>query len=455
MTSTIKSKVYKTIERLKDSPILRLIYFFISGGVAYLRFKRRLLSHNFDGLHYRDLWALSYFSKGSFLRIKSEVINWNKEKISQKGHCKVGFVVHTVSMWSVEGLYRELQENTFFTPVVLIVPYASKTVNDETKKYFQGKGYNVVSYDDPAFEVVTFDVIVYTHPYVADEHNVNILSLKLNKLVSYVSYSYILSARIEKLDMPVYVLSWLFFCESDFYKKLVESKSRVYSNNAIFCGYPKMDVFFYPNYSSNLAINKNEKKIIIFAPHQSVNYSGVKSATFELNGWFMLFLAEKYKDNIFWIVKPHPLLRLHSVEAGIFNSVEGYDDYLNRWKDTGTGMVIENGDYFDVFRESDAMITDSISFLAEYQYTGNPLLLLESGKQTYNEFGNSIRNILYRCRGNEYAEIEQFVLDVINEKDTMKNVRLDFFNKHLTYGNSDDKIACHNIYNLFCNELKA
>lgn len=430
---------------------MRNIYYFFRGFLAYIKFLTRCKRNNYSILHYRDLWEVSFFSKKKFLQLKTSIVNFNIDRIKNKGNCKVGFVVHSVSMWTVDGLYQLMKNSNNYKPIILVVPYATSEVNKETKNYFQNKGYEVETLNTSSFDINSFDVIVYTHPYVADENNINILSLSLDKLVSYVSYSYILSNKIEKLDMPVYLLSWKFFCDSPFYKELVEKKSRIYSNNAVFCGYPKMDRFFSSLGNSIDMIG--DKKVIIYGPHQSVNYTGIKSATFELNGWYMLYLAEKLKDKVFWIVKPHPLLRIHSVEAGLFNDEKGYDDYLNKWQQTGSAKVIENGDYMEAFKSSSAMITDSVSFLAEYQFTGKPLLLLESGKQTYNEFGNSIKEILYKCKGNDFFEIEAFINNVLLSKDNMKEVRKKFFNTHLACINGSGKLACDNIFSIFNTEI--
>ena len=50
------------------------------------------------------------------------------------------------------------------------------------------------------------------------------------------------------------------------------------------------------------------------------------------------------------------------------------EDYYANWQKIGN--VIESGNYFELFAESDLMITDCGSFLVEYFLTQKPLIHL-------------------------------------------------------------------------------
>lgn len=431
---------------------MRRFYHILRGIVTYIMILWYKKHDRLGELTYRKLWNLSLFNKRLFLKFKELTTKRNTERLRKKPICNVVFIVYTPSMWSVDGVYKMMEKDSHYQPTILVVPFTREDTKMfvNTKDYFINKGYRVETLDSPSFDVRKYDILIYTNPYI---DCMNVLSIPLDKLIVYVSYSYILSDRIEKIDYPICLMSWKFFCDSEFYKGLVEKKSRIYSNNAVFCGYPKMDSYYLSKARKNN--NSKGRKVVIYAPHQSVNYTGVKSATFEKNGWFLLYLAEKYKDQLYWIVKPHPLLRNHSVVAGIFQNEDSYTDYLKRWTDTGAAEVLENGDYFSLFKESDAMITDSVSFLAEYQFTGNPLLLLESGRQTYNDFGNSIKDVLYCCDGNDFCGIESYLANVINGQDVMKEKRLDFFHKNISHSHIEGTLANENVYNIISSEIFA
>ena len=429
-------------------------YNFFCGLLSYLKIRGIGKLGISSNIHYKSLYYISFFSKKKFVGLKSEVMRINEQALKEKSKCKVGIIIYTTSMWSIEGLYRLLDDDPKYEPTIIVVPFSDSTEStyQETKQYFETNGYRLKAYNDVDFNLHFYDLYLYTNPYISTDIYANLLELQLNKLVAYVSYSYMLSDNIEKLNIPIYYLSWKFFCDSEFYKNVVETQSRINTSNMVFCGYPKMDGYY--KCKTDKQVLNHKKKVIIYAPHQSVNRNIVRYATFEKNGWYLLYLAEKYKDRLFWIVKPHPLLRSHSVEAGIFQDEKGYDDYLERWLETNAALVIENGDYFNLFHDSDAMITDSVSFLAEYQFTGKPLLMLDSGKQKLNAFGESIRDILYKSKGNDYGKIEEFILNVLDEKDPKAEERQYFFQKYLSYTDGKQNFACDNIYRLFKNELQ-
>ena len=93
-------------------------------------------------------------------------------------------------------------------------------------------------------------------------------------------------------------------------------------------------------------------------------------ATFKENGKFILELAKKY-DETTWLFKPHPRFKF----ALLINNVMTEDDinkYYNEW--LKIGRIYDKGNYFDIFKTSDLLITDSISFRAEYLPTLKPII---------------------------------------------------------------------------------
>ena len=137
--------------------------------------------------------------------------------------------------------------------------------------------------------------------------------------------------------------------------------------------------------------------------------------------------------------------------AGVFESHEAYEDYLREWNELDNAKIVQEGTYADYFMTSDAMICDSVSFLAEYQFTGKPLLLLTRPEQAFNEFGDIIRNILYQCKGEDLKGIEQFVEDVvIRDKDYMKTQRMQFFDEKLDYFKKNKSTASKQIFDEIC-----
>ena len=94
---------------------------------------------------------------------------------------------------------------------------------------------------------------------------------------------------------------------------------------------------------------------------------------------------------------------------------EEIETYYRSWAEIG--RVYDQGDYFDIFKSSDLMITDCASFLAEYLPSGNPLIRLINPKSCpLDRLGNRFSDCYYNVHGEE--ELMQTFHDlVINGND--------------------------------------
>ena len=288
---------------------IKKIMFFLEGFVSYF-----LIRFFGNKMTYRYLLNVSYFSTNRFKKLKELIIKRNLNTLKSKEKIKIGFVVYTGSMWFLDKLLYSLQKDERFEVKIIVGefeinnPTASKETFSKAIKYFSGKYGNRVIVVNENFTVEKYDILFYLTPYEFVEPNINSLNISLSKLLCYVSYSYMLAENINKVNLPLHSLSWKFFCDSAFYVNMVKKYIHVDTDNQIYCGYPKMDDF----YTSKTVSKKTNKKVIIYAPHQSVNYKGSKSATFEINYKLLLEIAKKYSDTTYWFIKPHPLLRANS-----------------------------------------------------------------------------------------------------------------------------------------------
>ena len=362
-----------------------------------------------------------YNDKMNVLRLKNQQI------------IRCGFVVYSSSMWNFDKLYYLFKNHEAFSVNIIVAHVSDTNIDKESAEseysktvlYFKNKHLEV--FDAKRISALDYDLLFYLTPFALVEEQFHYYNIPLSVGLLHSSYSYMLAGNMSKLKKWLYHFALAYYTDTNYYKQLIE-KTDLYTRNAKYLGFPKMDQFYTAEFQ-----RRSTKKIIIYAPHHSVNYTEYKSATFEDNYLDILELAKQHADSTYWIYKPHPLLRPHSVVAGIFDSVEEYDRYVDEWNNLENADVVTSGEYFSLFKESDAMITDSVSFLAEYQFTHNPLLLLESGKEKYNDFGNSILDILYKCPGDDISGIESFIMDIVSEKDDMKEKRMAFFEDNLSY----------------------
>ena len=123
-------------------------------------------------------------------------------------------------------------------------------------------------------------------------------------------------------------------------------------------------------------------------------------------------------------MKPHPNLfpSLELQTNGEWNK-DRQDNWKKEFLDNNNTQIIENGLYDDLFLTSDAMINDSVSFIAQYLPTLKPFLLCENTKGPgYNEWGQNIADSYYKAHNEE--DVIKFIKKVlIQGNDYMLNER--------------------------------
>lgn len=399
-----------------------------------------------------DLFAISQRSPEIYMDLTEKHYAHRQKELQKKTKIKVAFVLYSASMWSCDDLYQMFEADARFEPYVAVCKYTNES-NKETwptyvqsRQFFEQKGYRLqtVADDTPKNQgwqaLGKPDIVFYLTPYhTLLPVGVNQGYLPAKVLTVYIPYSYMLIKAEQKYSVPGFAYSWRHFCDSEIYRKLLLNFFALYEKNTKFVGYPKMDTFFEPCEKDPAELWKlsgESQKKIIYAPHHSLkdlDYCASHFATFDKNGQFILELARKYPQTS-WIIKPHPNMKMTVLAAGVFATEEEYYDYLAQWNALPNAKVVQEGSYVDYFKTSDAMIGDSVSFLAEYQFTGKPQLLLTRPEQEFNEFGAMVQEVLYKCPGEDLEGIEAFLKDVvIDEKDIMATQRKQFFDENLNY----------------------
>ncbi len=102
----------------------------------------------------------------------------------------------------------------------------------------------------------------------------------------------------------------------------------------------------------------------------------------------------------------HPLLRpvLDDGKCPQMSKAEA-DAWFKEWDRLPNTSVYVGADYAGLFKESDAMITDGISMLLEYQIANKPIVFVErQGHRPFNELGNITMKGVHRV-----AKIDQAI----------------------------------------------
>lgn len=385
--------------------------------VLYL-FERQVLNFSTHKLN-KKIYKMRYRMLLLKLRLVSK---WRK--------VRVGLWMTENQKWSsFESLYKALKSNKNFEPIVLLsylkqdragiskVEHMHQNIEflEKNNIYYEkvfDERYNRFSY----LKEQKPDIVFYQQPWSIHE-NQNLWNTSKTALTCYVPYCYYSLESDVNYFLGFHGCLWKYFVETEMHKKDYE---KIYgAKNCVALGSTKLDN--YNNISTDSIWANRNKKRIIYAPHHTFAFEyNYQMATFKENGHFILEWAKSHPEYE-WVFRPHPVFLDRVVENNIM-TYEEVTNYFAEWEKIG--KVYPTGDYYSLFKESDCLITDCISFLAEYLPTGKPVIHLRKENQ-YKEFNSLLKIITdsyYKIYDNtELASILEKVL--VREDDYLKEKR--------------------------------
>lgn len=393
--------------------------------------------------------ALASYRKGA--RLAERKVR-NKE-----GALNVLYFVIYESMWKYDSLFKLMLEDVNFNPLIVVCPivhkgheYMVQSMN-QCLHFFQEKGYPcVVAYDkkmDNYIDPMKYepDIIFYTRPYEIEVDYRCWRNRYKDVLSCYLNYFYVSNNEPWSCADYFHRSLWRYYLEYPVLQKQINKFLAPYHLNSKVVGYLLFDAFrLHKTSDSDWPITNTHKKRIIWAPHFSITgHTGINAfSTFEKYYDLMPKLAEKYKDEIEIVFKPHPVLKLSLYEAEDWGK-ERTDAYYEKWaKVENTAFV--DGEYVGLFLASDAMIHDCNSFTVEYLAVNKPAMFLDSGMtdDKINEAGKEARACYYKGYCEE--DIENFIKMIIEGgEDELKEKREAFYINYILPPNG--KLAAENI----------
>lgn len=380
---------------------------------------------------------------------------FGKEKL------RVVFLTNEPQKWSYDSVYWELKNSSYFDPLVLVVPrYRVHMGWDKTRmsleeqfNFFKERGYSVeYGYKDGKYINLNYfepDILFYLQLAEVPGYD-NPVRVSRHALTAYCPYAFQLSDYKKHYLQSFHKLLFVNYMEHELTIERFESYKKGNSKNCVSVGYPKLDVYLNPVCSDSRQYWKDSSKIkIIYAPHHSFRKTEAnifRWGTFNRNYKLILNLAKSHPETT-WIFKPHPMLKKVVVDEGIMNEKE-VNEYYAEWEKIGN--VYDSGDYFDIFKTSDLMITDCGSFLAEYLPSHKPLIrLVNQDGISLNKLGEQFSNCYYNAKSDE--EFLYFFKElVVNNNDylyTLRNEKAEsLVDKNVT--------AAHKIFVDLYNRLK-
>lgn len=378
------------------------------------------------------------------------------KRVRQKDKIKVLFLLTDVAAWKTEQLYNAMSNHSRFIPMIGITENRElKGAEKDVRNYCDAQNYYYIniSPNKRIVDQLDVDIIMYQKPYKKQIHPLHWIDE--NRRALCIMSTYFLHDVLERWQTTDYIYNtcWQQYFENESvsieFAKLQRNKGR---NNYV-TGTPFMDALLQPKIVfKNPWGEAGKKKRIIYAPHHSLpglGISGVEYSTFMDYADAMLQLLNKYREQVYFIFKPHP--RLYHNLLHVWGK-EKTDAYYMRWKNAVNGELLE-GQYLPCFKHSDALIHDCGSFTIEYHYTGNPVLYLEnSAEHTSNMCSYAKKAYDLHYKAHSVSDIEQFILNVIKGKDPLKTERDAYTRQYLTPPHG--KSACENIINAILGEAE-
>lgn len=401
----------------------------------------------------------SYERAKEHVRLRQRI----EEKLARHQKIRVCFFEPRIACWQFGKIYDLMAHSDIFEPIVVAIPFftmgdeAMIKYMDETYDALLEKGYRVVKgYDKETRTYLNIkaelepDVVFYSmywkNHFQENSYITNFLDV-YTFLYSYgydtvryqdrAGYNYELQNKVTRYYLPTKI-----------HKGIAEDNMDNHAENVYVSGCLKFDYLLDPGYIPKDVWKRGGRgKRVIWAPHHTLaeRLPYAQCCAFLDLYDFMLELAEEYQDTIQFAFKPHPMLkpRLYRLWGK-----RRTDEYYRKWAD-GANTQFEDGEYFDLFLTSDAMILDSVSFIPEYTATGKPAFFTY-GKDTrfpVNRFGRAITQYLYRNDDPEtlFDDIRAYLDHVVLQGEDEKKAERDRFVQRFMLS-EDGRSAAEHIY---------
>jgi hypothetical protein len=199
--------------------------------------------------------------------------------------------------------------------------------------------------------------------------------------------------RNTAVDSALHRSAWAVFCANELMLGMASRDGALAGARSRVTGHPKADRLreAVPQWPLASGAPGSAGGRIAWSAHHSIGEGWSDFGIFPQVADDMLAWARQQPDTEF-VFMPHPALFPYTSSPDSPYSREQLDAWLENWRALPNTALFPGGDYAPVLAASDALITDGLSMLVEYQVLGKPLIFLERrGHRPFNEIGEIVR----------------------------------------------------------------
>lgn len=355
---------------------------------------------------------------------------------------KVVFLIQYLVNWGKsEQLYRIMEADERFDPILLCIPYnlnASKNEN-ETYKWFDARGYNCInaSLGDNQWynlEGLSPEYVFYARPYnaaIPKVYSSHIVSAYA-RVCSYI-YGYLLAAEeiSNSINRDFYDYCYTYYACSEDDNRYFNIKKHSAFQRSVYLGYPGLSRFARSEANKTTSwgswTTEHTRFRALWTPRWSTDERVGGSNFFKYKENFLSY-AGNNKD-VELMIRPHPLAFGNFIKTGEMTEQE-VKDFKVLCETTENLSLDEDFDYVETFLNTDVLISDYSAIMAEFFATGKPMIYCESNSKFNQDYTESMKEILEGTYiAYNFEDIEKYIEMLRSGRDPLKENRIQAIEK--------------------------
>lgn len=365
-----------------------------------------------------------------------------KKKFTIENKIKVVFICQCQHIWDKQKSVAKMLSNTSKYDVTLLI-VADNGVIDNTifEQYAIKNNIKYKKYYKNVLKDIKPNIIFYSRPYDVwlpnDIKTKN--TVKFAKCI-YIPYGYsFMKLGNVNLDYSfIRNISLLIadttYAHNEFVRKCKKNIDRRRQFSVDF-GYPYLEDLYlnlneYLNSKNQFDCFSTNRINVLWTPRWVVEDRLGGSNFFRYIDDIFGFLIDNKNYN--FVFRPHPYALTNFVNNGLMTK-EKRDYYIDSLKNSSNSIYDSNSEYLNTFFNTDVLITDVSSIIAEFMLTKKPIIFCHNeSNEILNDFTlECCQNAFYNAYS--FEEIKKILLDLKNGIDPLKEKRELFFDNFIKH----------------------